>query len=271
MAAAALAQTAPPEAASQPAVAPAQAETQTVALPESGPDQSWSFELFYWLTQANPDLRGGAAATDFESLNLPGPNRGAPGAELSLRLNSNDVLRVSAFQVRGSGSSTASQALDLFGTTISAGDYLAAQYTLKAFEVSFEDLLYPFPVKSARLRFMTLWEVQAAQVSTRVDAPYDTSSPSATGSRFVILPALGAAMQYASSERLFFEIRGSGFAIPHHAETADAEGSIGYRNGQVQVVLGGKLYQFKTSPQNAEYFKGMVTGGFVGLRWVGIK
>ena len=36
----------------------------------------------------------------------------------------------------------------------------------------------------------------------------------------------------------------------------------------VDIVAGGRLYEFKTSPQNAEYFKSLITGGFAGLRRV---
>jgi len=274
VAAAALGQTSAPQQASQPAVSSAPNQTQTTALPEIGPDQSWSFELFYWLTQAHPDLKTGAAATDFETLDMPGKSKPAPGAEVSLRINANDVLRVSVFQMHGNGNTTASQALDLFSTTIASGDYLAAQYTISAAKISFEDLLYPFPVKGRKLRFKTLWEVQTAKISSRIDAPFDTSTtppPSAMGTSYLILPAFGGAIQYAARQTLYMELRGSGFGIPHHQDTIDAEGSIGYRIGQVQIVAGGKLYKFKTSPQGTEYFTGMITGGYVGLRWVGTR
>ena len=280
MAAVAPGQTPAPQPASQPAVSPAPNQTQSTALPEIGPDQSWSFELFYWLTRAHPDLKTGAAATDFETLDSLGKSKPAPGAELSLRINSNDVLRVSVFQMHGNGTTTASQALDLFTTAIAAGDYLATTYTISAAKVSFEDLLYPFPVKGRKLRFKTLWELQAAKIYSRVDAPFDTSLvassgagvfPSATGQHYVVLPAFGGAIQSAATQNLYMELRGSGFGIPHHQDTLDAEGSISYRIGQVQIVAGGKLYKFKTSPQSTEYFTGMITGGYVGLRWVGTR
>lgn len=274
VAAAALGQTSAPQQASQPAVSPAPNQTQTTALPEIGPDQSWSFELLYWLTRANPDQKTGAAATDFETVGSLGKSKPAPGAELSLRINSNDVLRVSVFQIHGNGTTTASQALDLFTTAIAAGDYLATTYTISAAKVSFEDLLYPFPVRGRKLRFKTLWELQAAKIYSRVDAPFDTSTttpPSATGQHYVVLPAFGGAIQYAASKNLYMEVRASGFGIPHHQDTLDAEGSIAYRIGSVQIVGGGKLYKFKTSPQSTEYFTGMITGGYVGLRWVGTR
>ena len=259
-------------------MSPAPGQTQITAQPEIGPDQSWSFEVFYWLPQGRPDLKTGAAATDYETLDMPASPKRAPGAELSFRVNSNDVLRVSVFQMHGIGNTTASQALDLFTTAIAAGDYLVAQYTISAAKISFEDLLYPFPAGRGKLRFKTLWELQAVRMNARIDAPFDTSLqtssnptafPSATGQHYVVLPAFGGAIQYAASKNLYMELRGSGFGIPHHQDTADAEGSIGYRIGPIQIVVGGKFYKFKTTPQSTEYFTGTITGGYVGLRWVG--
>ena len=264
----------PPPASQPPAASPAPQPTSTIATgaPEAA-DPAFTFELFYWLTEAHPDLRGGKAALDFETLDLPGSSRPAPGAEFSFRISPNDVIRAEAFQTTGKGNTTTGVALDLFGTAFAAGDYLLAQYKVSSIKVSFEDLLYPYG-RSSKLRFKTLWEVQATKIDSRVDAPFDTTLassstfPSVDGSRYVFLPAFGAALQYAASERFHMELRGSGFGIPHHADTADVEGTLAYRVSHVDIVVGGRLYEFKTSPQNAEYFKGLITGGFVGLRWV---
>jgi len=265
-----------PAPANQPQAAPP-SQTQNPGTAENQ-DPAWTFGLFYWLTVANPDLKGGAAAPDFETLDSIGKSKPAPEAELAIRVSSNDVIRVSVFQMQGRANSTTPVALDLFSTQLAANDFLRSQYTLSSGKASFEDLLYPFPGKGAKLRFKTLWEVQATRTNMRIDAPFDTSLqtssnttifPSATGNRWVILPAFGLSMQYAASEHLHLELRGSGFGIPHHADTADAEGTIAYRIGHVEVVVGGRLYEWKTSPKNTEYVQGMITGGFAGLRWVG--
>jgi hypothetical protein len=261
---------APPPSTSPAPTPPAQTPARGAPEPV---DPEFTFGLFYWLTNAHPDLRGGAAAPDFETLDLPGSSHPAPEAEVSFRVSPNDVIRVSAFQMTGKGNTTAPVALDLFGTAFAAGDYLLAQYKVSSIKASFEDLLYPLG-RSSKLRFKTLWEVQATKTDARVDAPFDTTLassstfPSVDGSRFVVLPALGAALQYAATPNFHFELRGSGFGIPHHADTADAEGTIAYRVSHIEVVAGGRLYEWKTSPQNAEYFRGLITGGFVGLRWV---
>ena len=170
-----------------------------------------------------------------------------------------------------------SQDLDLFSTLLPKGDVLSAKYKVQSFKVSFEALLYPYPVTGHKLRFKSLWEIQYANMSTRIDAPFDTTTdssgvvsfPSATGSRRVILPTLGAAMQYVASPRLNLEAKVSGFGIPHHADILDAEGSVAYRISHVQIIGGGKFYHLETSPQNEQFFRASIAGVFVGLRWLG--
>jgi hypothetical protein len=63
------------------------------------------------------------------------------------------------------------------------------------------------------------------------------------------------------------QINGSGFTVPHHATIADADGSLGYRLGAVELIVGGRFFHFKTSTQNAEYFKTTLQGGYAGLRF----
>lgn len=263
----------PPTPSSQPPAPP----PASASVSETGNyDQLWSFELFYWLPRAQPKLRGGAAATDYESLNFLGSSNGSPGAMVSFPINKNDTIQISGFQTTGRGSSTATQALDLFGTAIPQGDYVTTQYKIRAAKASFQDLLYPFPSDNAKLRFKTLWEGQFVQISSRTDAPLDTTTdssdgftsyPSAIGSRWVFLPTLGVAMQYAATNHFSLELKGSGFGIPHHTDIVDSEGSAAYQMGPVAVVVGGRFFDFKTSPRNAEYYRAALSGAYVGLRW----
>jgi len=230
----------------------------------------WSFGLFYWLPTGNPNLRGGAAAPDYETLGSLGKTKYAPEAELAVRVNKEDVIRLTAFETSGRSTSVNPAALDLFGTAFPANNFITDQYRVESAKASFEDLLYPFG-RSAKLRFKTLWEVQATRISANADEPFNVTSgtfPTVSGSRTMVLPAFGGAVQYAASTNLHFEARVSGFGIPHRAETADAEASLAYRVSHVEVVLGGKLYDWKTSPRNAEYFHALLAGGFLGLRWV---
>jgi hypothetical protein len=260
-------------AASQPPAAPAPAPSVAQTPAPDNADPQWTFGLYYWLGFGSPNLRGGAASLDYETLTHLGKPKGAPGAELAIRVSKNDVVRVSVFETSGKSTSIAPAALDIFGTAIAAGDFVTDQYKAQSAKVSFEDLLYPFG-RESKLRFKTLWEVQATKTTLNVDAPFDTSLgggtfPSVSGTRWVALPAFGLAAQYAMSPNFHLEARASGFGIPKHADTADAEASLAYRVNHVEVVLGGRLFNWKTSPKNAEYIHEMLSGGFLELRWVG--
>jgi hypothetical protein len=262
-----------PPAPATPVPAPAPAP-QAAPTPETAnPDQAWSFEVFYWLTHANPYQRGGAAASDYETVGSIGPSQSSPGFETNLPLTANDVLQLSFFQMKGRGATIASQALDVYGTTLPVG-YLTNQYRVRSAKASFEDFLYPYPNHTAKLRFKTLWEAQYVQISSRTDAPLDvstsggyTSYPSTTGSHQVFLPTFGAAVQYRAANRLSLELRGSAFGIPHHTDLVDSEASAAYQIGPVQIVVGGRFYEFKTSPQAEEYYKSTIFGALVGLRY----
>lgn len=260
-----------PPATPVPATAPA---PQPAPAPETpNPDQAWSIEVFYWLTHANPYQRGGAGASDYETVGSIGPSQSSPGIETSLPLTQNDVLQLSFFQMKGRGASIASQQEDVYGTTLPVG-FLANQYRVRSGKASFEDFLYPYPKHNAKLRFKTLWEAQYLQISSRTDAPLDvstsggyTSYPSTTGSHQVFLPTFGVAMLYAASSHLSLEVRGSAFGIPHHSDLVDSEATAAYQIGPVQMVVGGRIYEFKTSPQAEEYYKSTIFGALVGLRY----
>jgi len=260
-----LAQQQPTAPAPQATPAPAPA-SQPAPAPETNPDQAWSIELFYWLTHANPDQIGGAAAADYETVGPLGPSENSPGVAIGLPLTQNDVLQISGFQMRGRGASIASQALDVYGTSLPVG-YLSTEYRVRSAKVSFEDFLYPYPKHNAKLRFKTLWEAQYVQITSTTTAPLDSSYPSSTGSHGVILPTFGLAMQYAASTHLRLELRGSAFGIPHHQYLVDSEATAAYRIGPVQIVVGGRFFEFKTSPKAEEYYRSSIFGAMAGLRY----
>ncbi len=104
-------------------------------------------------------------------------------------------------------------------------------------------------------------------ISTRPYAPTTDSSGNtiintATGSREIIYPTFGLAGEYHPARNLEFELNGSGFAIPHHGDIGDAEASISYRLGHVELVVAEKYFHFETSPQNSQYFKTTLLGAY---------
>ncbi len=270
-------QTSPPPAAtpspqSSPSQPIVQNQSDTTTTPPSTP---WSIEPFYWMTHTTPALRGGAAALDFENLNYPGNGNYTLGGQISIPVSKTAMLNFSGFQSKASTSTTANQALDLFGTTFAAGDFLTADYTIRNFKLSFQDLLYPFPRKAGqKWDFKTLWEVQYTSVKTNVNAPFAPATDSSgnalvnnvSGSRYVIYPTFGLAAEYHLTRNLVVEANASGFAIPHHAVIGDAEGSLSYRLRGVELIVADKYYHFKTSTQNAEYFSATLMGPYAALR-----
>lgn len=273
---AAMAQTPPTTGTQQPPAAPAPAPAPAASGAE-GPDHAFSIQLNYFLSQTKPQLRGGKQAIDFSNLDFGGNPRPAPGGMISIPVTANDVLRLTFFELRGHGNAIAPADATYFDTSVLKGDALNTQYRLRAGKVSFEDLLYPYPGGAHKLHYKTLWEVQYAQISSRIDDPGQaitdstsgfTTFPSGKGSHQVILPAFGGAIQYAASPRAFLEVHASGFGIPHHSNILDTEASVSYRIGHVRLIVGGKYYHVETSPQKTEFLRMGVAGGFVGLRWI---
>jgi hypothetical protein len=83
----------------------------------------------------------------------------------------------------------------------------------------------------------------------------------------VVYPTFGLAGEYHPVRYLSFNFDASGFAIPHHAVIADSEASMNLRFGAVELIVADKFYRFKTSPQNAEYFKATLYGPYAALRF----
>ena len=261
------------QSASAPLAQPQRKESTANAVPQ--PLERWSIEPFYWLTTTRPYLRGGAAAFDYENLDYPGNGKHTPGLAITIPISRAGTLVFSGFVAKGESNSTAPQNLDLFGTGYASGDFLSSNYTIKNFKLSFQDLLFPFPRKQGqKWHIKTLWEVQYASISTNINAPLAPTTDSsgnlinnvATGNRRVIYPSFGLSGEYHLTKNLEVQGYASGFTIPHRSTIGDAEGFIGYRIGVVELEAGGKFYHFKTSAQNAEYFKTTLWGPYVALR-----
>lgn len=237
-------------------------------------DGGFSLGLFYWDTAAHPVLRGSAGPG--AALDLPGKSGRSPGFVLSFpagRHNTNNTLRVSYFQTKGSGDTVAPQDVVLFDQNLTNGDYLQTQYKIQNVKVSFDYLTYPNPPGSTGFRLKTLWEVQYTNIKTIINAPLVVDSTGAAapvtaqGSRTIIFPTFGLGFEQIVSRNFRIEGKASGFGIPHHAAIWDADAAAVIRVKGVELALGYKGFYFKTSPQNAQYVIGTLSGAFVGLRW----
>jgi hypothetical protein len=238
---------------------PAQPPPAAQARDEVNSGGGFSIEPFYWLTSANPDLRSGSGFT----ANVPGalnyPGKGS-------------TLRISGFEVRGAGTSTTAQELNLFTTDLAQGDLLATSYSIKSAKVSWDYLTYPFQIGRSDFRLKTLWEVQYTTIKSKIASPNDVNASATTpvtamGSRQVVFPTLGLGLENTVSRHFRWEAKGSGFALPHRADIWDAEATLAFRVGQFEILGGEKAYHFKTSPKNAQYVAATLSGAYAGLRW----
>ena len=229
-----------------------------------------SLEAFGWIPFGHPSFDKGQNSTSTVASNatLDGPRKIGWGATLRVPAIVHNTLRFSYFQNQANGNFTAGAPLTLWSSGYNAGDYISTQYRLRSFRVSFDFLTWPFPVRNRRFRLKTLWQFHYTNVKSTFDAPLSASPPApGTGSKTIYWPGFGLGVTYYLSDNFRLEALGSGFAIPGHPAIADGEANIAYKFGRLEFRAGGKLFYFRTTPQADFYMKGLLAGGFVGLRF----
>jgi hypothetical protein len=262
---------------------PASAQPSTVQQNPSVSDLPYtgngvSLTLFYWLTKSHPSMGTGSQNFNTTPSNLStlGDNKSAPGFIASFPAGKENSIRISYFRIQGDGDTTTPMAVNIYGADFNPGDYLATGYTIQNAKISLDYLSWPFPLKSAKFRVKTLWEVQATWIHASVDAPLRTGEVDASGNpvqttgigtNWFIYPSLGVGFDYLVNKNFRLEGRASGFYLPHFSNIGDTEFTANYRVGQFEVQAGGKLFHFETSPRHNEYIKGTFPGLYVGLRW----
>jgi len=266
-----------------PASQPAQPQAvvpQTQTPPPKDPaiieDGGFQFEPIYWFNEKQPELRGGKSATTDGDIDYYGHAKRALGGEIGIPAGRANTLRISYFRVQGNTNGIAPAALDVFGEAYSAGDYLTANYLLQVAKISWDYLSYTWHKPSAEIRVKTLYELQYVNIGTNTLAPLvpittdasgNTDTNSSSGSANLILPTLGMGLESALGRHFRWEVKASGFIIPHHGEIYDAQAEIAWRAGPVKVVGGERAFHFKTSPQADQYFTDTLGGEYVGVRY----
>ena len=260
--------------------APSQAKPQQQPPPPDPyflEDGGLSIEPIYWLNHAQPLLYGGAQATGPDNLNYPGNSNNGIGGELGVPAGRANTLRFSYFRVQGNANTTETQpSVSIFGEGYAAGDYLVSSYTLQNAKISWDYLGYTWHKKSGDIRLKTLYEVQFDTISTNVSAPFkpvttdssgNTDYNAASGSKNLIYPTFGLELEERLNHYFRWEVKASGFGIPHHAGIWDAQASLAFRIKSAELLAGEKAYHFKTSPQGVEYFADTLSGAYVGIRY----
>jgi hypothetical protein len=257
----------------QPKTAPAKSAPSEPYITGDG---EFSVGIAYWQNPGTVSIRPGKSATstnpsyfDFTK------NNGSGEAEMNIPLGKFHTLRLSYFRVQESGNQVISNDINLFGVDYLKGQTVSGTYTLQNARMSVDYTSWPFPVKNARFRVKTFWELQYTTMRAATDAPLEPTTDAdgnfvnhAGGkTHWFLYPSLGMGIEYMLSKSVRFEMKGSGFYVPNHANIWDADARLAYRKGRLELGLGGRAFHFKTSSQPEELFRGTLPGVYVGARW----
>jgi hypothetical protein len=190
------------------------------------------------------------------------------------RAGRSNRLEFSAFEIRGTSNTVATQDLVLFGDEFEEDEPLVTDYRIRNAKFSLNYLTFPNPPADSKLRFKTLWEVQYAQIRTLTVAPLRATSDvpafPTPGSRTVFLPTVGLGVEVVPSPRHFrLDIRASGLGFPNRSAILDGEAAAVIRAGRHLELFGGyKAFYVRTSPKKDHFFSATIGGPFFGIRWV---
>jgi hypothetical protein len=276
----------PPGSASRPQIQAPPAPPPRLPDVRQPGETGWWFGLNAWFPTQKPkwDKGRGAAFDDSARVDLQGKPKYAEGAELGLAVGLHNTLRFSYFETRASGGiPNIPKQLQLWEQTYEAGTYLQTSYRLQHGKMSFDYLTWPFPVESRRFRLKTLWQVQYTSIRTSFDAPFkplidDSGNPildasgnlisyAGIGTRYFISPEFGLGAAYYSGRHIRWEANAAGWTWPHRNTVWDADTSLNFKYGHMELRVGAKAFHFKTSTQQDYYGRGTIGSAFVGVRW----
>lgn len=225
----------------------------------------------------NPFLGKGKSA-GFEGpgdLKFDGNNQIAPYVLVAIPAGKGGSVQLSFFQTRGHGLHTNNADSVFWSVAYANGDLLETVYKLRNAKVSWNYLTYPFPASSGKFRLKTLWEVQFVDLKTRVFAPLKPTidqdgnfvEVTGLGSKSLILPTLGLALEDRISPSLRWEIKASGMGYPGRSNIWDANAYLAYRHHSWELVVGAKGFHFRTTPKAEQYLQQTISGGYFGINW----
>ena len=249
-------------------------------------ETGWWIGLSGWFPTQKPTFNKGRGAsfTDASLVDLQGKPKYAPEAELGLAVGLHNTLRFQYFEAKATGNiNSIPQQLHLWEQTYESGTYLATTYKMQHGKMSFDYLTWPFPVESRRFRFKTLWQVQYTAIRAQFDAPKKPIADEAgnplvdaagnlisyagVGTRWFVSPEFGVGAAYYSGRHLRWEANASGWTWPKRNTVWDADTSINFKYGHVELRVGAQAFHFKTSTQAEYYGKGTMGSVFAGVRW----
>ncbi len=230
----------------------------------------YSIEPIYWVTHSAPTVQQGRANTALipGDLGFPGKSKAAYGFAITIPTGHENSLELTVFEAKGQGNSVLGISQAFFGNLYAIHDVLATATTTKTYKLSWNYLTYPFPSAGAKFRFKTLWEIRYTSVDASFDAPQDINAAPVIGSKSNFRPSFGAGIEYHPVRHVRFEAKGSGFGYPHHGNIYDAEASLVAHYTHFEVLAGARLFHYKTSPEDDQYFTQTMFGPYGGLRFI---
>src|SRR3954454_1734176 len=277
---------APPGSASRPQI------PGPPAPPPRLPDVRQPGETGWWLglnvsfpTQKPIFDKGrGATFTDPSRVEMQGKPKYLPAAELGIAVGLHNTLRFSYFEAKAGGNiPSIPNQLHLWDQTYETGTFLATDYKVQHGKMSFEYLTWPFPVESRRFRLKTLWQVQYTSIRTTFDAPQkpvidENGNPIldsagnlisyvGLGTKYFISPEFGLGASYYSGRHIRWEANAAGFTWPQWTTIWDADTSLNFKYGHMELRVGAKAFHYKTSTNSEHYGRGTLGSAFVGVRW----
>ncbi len=240
-----------------------------------------------WYATGKPWVMKGAAINDYNgNVQMQGlPNSSNGWVDVLVNLPGHNGLRFTYWSYKAHGSTTLTSDIGVFTLHYLPGDLLETDYRIKVAKAVFEYLTWPYPVKNSRFRLKTLWGAEYFQIRNGFAAPFvpttdelgnplvDTTTGQSLnfntqGSHHYYLPIVGIKAQEYLKPTLRMEFSASGFGIPHHQNTWDAEAVVNWRfarNWELQA--GARAFHFHTSAKQAYWSRGTQVGPFLGVRW----
>lgn len=241
-------------------------------------ETNWWIGLIGWLPVGSTYVDKGKQATYTASsyLQFPGTSKGQPGGEIGVAAGLHNTIRFTYMFSKAGGTSIAPTDVVYFGQTYNKGDELSSSYKMSNYKLSYEYLTWPYPVESRHFRLKTLWQMQYITFRSNYDAPIRSSTPdsagnltnyAATGSKSFFTPTLGLGFHEYATRNFRFEANVSGFGIPHSFSVVDGDASVGYRVSKIELRAGYRALRFRSSAKSDYYFRGTLSGAFVGVRY----
>ena len=163
-------------------------ETRPLKLPPTPPkvidvrmpgEAGWYIGITGWLPQSAMVSEKGLQSTfaDPSHLPLPGRAQSAFGAEFGVAAGLHNSLKISYFQAHKSGTQIAPVNMAVYSQAYNAGDELSTNVRFRDYKISYEYLMWPYPVEARKFRLKTLYQVHYVSVHNVIDAPQRSATP----------------------------------------------------------------------------------------------